>query len=250
MTYVEDQDDAEESASSSRRIWKRRDGSQGSSQLALAAMAVLYDAGQPLTRDQIVERLWPRLDDYARAYLQAWYARYRDQQNRNQRRARGTVNVKFQNITLTAGIVSLRRWVNQVFAPRAKTGHTLIQHPDGRYEPGPRAPFLTTMEGARVRYTPEVRRDVEQADQQNGRLHLIQLEVKRAVATLPDQSPVARAQAFRFLVRQLYGGASKGPLNAWDLRRAFDHLLQVADTRETQDAAIRQVTEWLLTGER
>lgn len=251
--YEEDDDTLDPSAVPSfRRIWKRRDGSQGSSELALAAMAVLYDAGTPLTRGEIADRLWPRLDDYARAYLRAWDARRREQQRRWVRRRRqpqsDVVDSELTRTESTASDATLRHWLKQIFCRRIYGGQTLIRHPDGRYEPGPRAPILKTLEGERVRYTPEVRREVEQSDQQSGRLHLVQLEFKRAAATLSDQAPAARAQVLRFLVRQLHGGPSKGPLAGSELRRAFDHLLKVTDTRETQDALIRLITEWLLAG--
>lgn len=239
-------DDADPPASSSRRVWKRHGGSQGSSQLALAAMGVLYDAGEPLTRDQLAERLLPRLDAWARDYLEAWHLRRLEQKEKWRRKAGAVRDSKPAVMESRTVQSAVRDWLTEIFARRSYTTQTLIRLPDGRYTPGPKAPLMKTIDGDLVRYTPETRRELADADQQKARMHLVRLEFTRAAAALSNHSPAARAHALWFLLRRLYAIGSKAVLHERELRREFEHLLRVADTRETQEAVIRLAVEHLL----
>lgn len=231
--------DAEESTSASyRRIWKRRDGSQGSSQLALNAMAVLYDAGQPLSRNELASRLLPRLDAYARAYLEAWYGRRRDQIARAQKRP---INIVIDKTMLTE--VALRTWLTNSFFVRAKGG-TLIRDPDGRYRPGPRAPIAVTMDGDRKAFTPTVRHELEQADHDRSRAHAAVMELTRVLGKLDLAPERNRVQIITYLLRRFYVGT-----NSFDERRLnaeFKHLLQIADTADVMKAVLRHVFDALV----
>src|SRR5262245_39062342 len=73
------------------RIWTRRYPNEGSLNTSLKAMDVLYDAGEPLSREELETRLIAKLDPYERAYLQAWHVRnkaYHRQWTRRHRKSR------------------------------------------------------------------------------------------------------------------------------------------------------------------
>src|SRR5262245_57996053 len=156
-------DDEEQAGSSSyRRIWKRGRG-PASSNLALKAMAVLYDAQRPLTRDELADQLLKRLDAYERDYLEAWALRRLEQQARWDAKRHGKGSSFINRLKKLETIKTVQRWITEVFAGRIHGG-TLVRDPDGRFHPGADVPRIQTMDGKLMRYTPNTRKELEQAD--------------------------------------------------------------------------------------
>ena len=225
-------DAAVEAASSDRRIWKRRNGSaDGTSSLVLRVYDVLYDAGEPLTRDQIVDRLVPRLDPYMVGYLEAWYSRQRILLAAKKHRHPQTSASEGADIRVVT-----RRWLSQVFDQRlqrkgSKTAGSLIRDADGRYAPGPVAPWTVTLDGKRLPYTPDVRQLLHAEDQLAGRSHLAKLEWSRLLADPAYAGIEARAHLVVFLLRHLL---TTLPLDERKLRARCAYLLKLTDTPATK----------------
>lgn len=223
-------------ASSDRRIWKRRNGSaDGTSQLVLRVYDVLYDAGEPLTRDQIVERLVPRLDPYMVGYLEAWYLRHKALARTYVQRGRGgdvSLRTTTRKLTSPDLPVIVHRWMGQVFDQRlqrkgSKTGGSLVRDTAGRYAPGPVAPWTVTLDGKRLPYTPDVRQLLQAEDQLAGRAHLAKLEWSRLMADPAYADLAARAHLVVFLLRHLL---TTLPLDERQLRARCAYLLKLTDT--------------------
>jgi hypothetical protein len=227
-----------------RRVWKRRSGAQGSSNLSLKAMAVLYDANRPLTRDELAEGLLARLDAYERDYLEAWALRRLDQQAKWKSKDR-EVDVVKRNTTSTSDR-AIKRWLTEVFAARARSTQTLIRDLDGRFRPGARAPRVLTMDGQLKRFTPEARKELEQAEHDRGRTHLAAIEFRRIAAAL-DTNPRARAELLANLVRRLFD-AKEPYFSQVLLNRELKHLLTLTDSPAVKEAVLRLAVEYLLTG--
>jgi hypothetical protein len=201
-----------------RRIWQRANPGLGSSQLTLLAMAVLYDAGEPLTREAIAERLLPRLDVYQLGYLEAWAMRRRDVQRRTTARRRGSVIVLEQPSTITPVAVdeAVPLWLTYSFLVRARTGHTLERLPDGRFQPGRTAPRVLTLDGRRIAFTPEAH-DLAHAEADAGRLHLVGVAFDRLVKAAGLQTRAARVQLLGLLLRRV-GAVTTDDARAFDER--------------------------------
>lgn len=237
--------DAETASASDRRVWKRWNPAQGSSALSLKAMAVLYDAGQPLSRDELADRLLPQLDPYALDYLAAWYQRRLVQQSRANATYRGiesetSLSGKRDVSDSPAPRVALRRWISEIFARRVYGG-TLIRDSDRRLRPGPRAPRAQTIEGALVPFTPEKRQELEQADHDRSHEHLALLAWSRGRTSLDLSTVEARAHLLIFLARRLLIGADKKlPFDERRLIALFDDVIRLADTPAVKQALMQR----------
>jgi hypothetical protein len=226
-----------------RRVWKRANPWQGSSRLALLTMAVLYDVGEPLTRDAIAERLIPRLDPYQRGYLEAWYQHHRGWQRKKEvlDGQRTSLDRPFERI--------VRVWLTQVFCQRTKGG-TLERLPDGRYQPGRTAPRVMTLDGHSLAYTPEARHELERTEAEQGRQHLIGVELAGIVKEYAISTPAACSQFLHLLIRHLYLHVPKGegsdPIDERKLQGRLQHLLKLADTPSTKRHVLQQAFDALL----
>ena len=229
--------------SSDRRIWKHRDGSQGSLLLSLKAFGVLYDAGRPLTLEEFAQELRRRLVPTEIGYLEAWQLRRRQYSHKANARRRTNGDIQHPvNSCMSSSIdEALPCWLRTVFRQRRK-GRTLIQDAEGRYAPGPAPPRIQTIDGELRAYTPTVRHELEQADRNAGRTHLALLEWKKALAAPEFATLEARAELLMFLARTLFVGANhKALLDQRHLRKHFGHLLQLADTLPIKRAILERV---------
>ncbi len=244
---VESDDEVLEASSSDRRIWKRRLArTEGTSDLVLRVYDVLYDAGEPLTREQIAERLHPRLSATAIGYLKAWHARLLTQ-HAEHRRQRG-INVLVGNSTRTFDIsVILQIWLGKVFDQRRTKTRSLLRDAEGRYSPGPVAPWMVTLDNQRLQYTPEVRTLLELQQQHAGRGHLAKVAWSKLIADPAYTDIHARAQLVMFLVKQLVNKGQPEPLKERQLRARCAYLLKVADTPAIQRTILESAIKDLLT---
>lgn len=227
------------------RVWQKRNPHQGSSPLSLKAMAVLYDAGQPLSRDELADRLLPQLDAYACSYLEAWWLRKTAQGRAKILRHRHRpVTVAEVQPTVTSQR-ALRAWLSAVFAQRVRHSHTLLRDPDGRFRPGPIPPQVQTLDGRIMDFTPEARHALEQADHDQGRTYRALLEWKQVTATLDLTTVAARSQLLMYLAQRFGVGSnpSKLPLDGRRLVALFDHLLTLADTPAVQRAVLQHALD-------
>jgi len=165
-----------------RRHWQRRTADQGASEMTLAAHAALYDAGRPLTLDELTAALLPTLEWPLPFYVEAWWLRTTAQKRRSVAKARTGVA---PDVALTGDkpdlATALRRWLGTVFARRAAEGRTLVRDGD-RFRPGPTAPRALTTDGtALVSFTPEMRHHLEAERRASTRHHLAIMELRRAV---------------------------------------------------------------------
>lgn len=249
-------DEAVEASSSDRRVWKRADPSKGSSLLTLKVFGILYDAGEPLTREQIAERLIPQLSATTTGYLKAWYVRRLEQQVQWQAKSRGDVSLVERSTRLTPEWTitdAIKRWVLEVFAQRLQKkkgslGRTLVRDADGRYSPGPSAPRIMTLDGQLLSYTPAVRRELEHADRERGRTHLALVEWDQLLKRPEFATAAARAHLVMFLMRRLLLEDGKWPLDERKVQGQFGHLLQLADTPAIRRDVIQQaITDFLKT---
>lgn len=234
--------------SSGRRIWQRANPSQGSSRLALLAMSVLYDAGEPLTREAIAERLIVKLDPYQRGYLEAWY------QHRSHMHRRDVAKAEHRDYALsvvgTPPTLSqaVRNWITQVFLQRVRSGSTLERLPDGRYQPGKTAPRILMMDGRRLAFTPEARHEVERDEMEAGRRHLVNVELDRLVRDFGIHTRAARTQFLVLLMRKVFSLKSEGPqpLDERKLVPQLTHLLRlIADTPARQRELLQRAFDAL-----
>lgn len=233
----------------SRRVWQRANPSQGSSRLALLAMAVLYDAGEPLSRDAITERLIPRLDPYQRSYLEAWYQHKITQDRKHQTKTNFSVLDSQRTLKPIPFDQIVRRWVVGVFFQR-RDGGTLERLPDGRYQPGRTAPRIMTLDGRRLAYTAEARHELERTEAEQGRQHLIRVELARIVKEHAISSPAACSQFLHLLFRHLYLRIPKGegsnPIDERKLQGRLQHLLKLADTPSAKRHVLQHAFDALL----
>ena len=232
--------------SSDRRVWKQWQPSrQGSSGLSLKTIGILYEAGEPLTRDELAARLAAQLEPTERGYLEAWYLRlceqqlrsvYRNRDSNRVRRSRGTkVIPPIQRIT--------QRWISAVF----RKAHSVIRDSDGRYRPGPVVPLAQTMDGQLVPFTPEARQQLTQADHDNGRTHLASIEWRDLQKRLVLTTPEALAQVASFLLRRYWlPERGKRPFDERQLQGECQRLLQLADTDAIRRAVVQMVIKDLL----
>jgi hypothetical protein len=241
-------EEAESSVSSDRRIWKRRNGSQGSLRTSLTVYEVLYDAGEPLTLDEIAGRLLPRLDAYAVGYLEAWHLRNQRQQQESDKRTHPRKNVSGElpqnSSPETSPSLAVRAWLLRVFCRRIQ-GSTLQKDAQGRYAPGPTAPRALTIAGDLVPYTPDARRELAQVEHDQGRTHLALLEWTHVLKRLQVETPEARAQLLMVLIRRFYLG-KKRVLDERLASPALDAVLRLADTPAVQRAVLEEAFRGLL----
>lgn len=250
-TLVMEEEEAPSEAgptSQGRRIWQRANPWQGSSRLALLAMAVLYDAGEPLTRDQLADQLIPRLDAYQRGYLEAWYQRKQQVQSRSNSKRRDKSLEAQRELPEVPLDRIVRTWLTQSFVKRATYGTTLERLPDGRYQPGKTAPRVVTLDGKKLAYTPEARRELEQAEADAGRLHLVDVEFARAVKELAVTTPEARVQFLYLLIRQLLQVPKdvKQPIDERKVKGRLAHLFTLADRATIKRHVIQRAFDALL----
>lgn len=235
--------------SSGRRIWQRANPSQGSSRLALLAMSVLYDAGEPLTREAIAERLISKLDPYQRGYLEAWYQRRQDiMRSANIKRRGAPDNSNNGPLELPTMDQIVPQWLRQVFLKRISQGSTLERLPDGRYQPGKTAPRILTMDGRRLAFTPEARHEVERDEMEAGRRHLVNVELDRLVRDFGIHTRAARTQFLVLLMRKVFSLKSEGPqpLDERKLVPQLTHLLRlIADTPARQRELLQRAFDAL-----
>jgi hypothetical protein len=246
LTTVDEADEQSASPDPSRRIWKHRDGSQGSSLLSLKAYGVLYDAGRPLTRQELADQMHQRLVATEIWYLQAWDARRtRQQKEVISRRRKGDVfslRPESENTPRQA----LSNWLLQIF-DRRRYGQTLIRDAEGRYAPGPSAPRIQTMDGQLIAYTAPVRHALNQADRDAGRAHLALLEWGKCITAPEFATLEARAQLLIFLARRLLIGTNKKKsLNEHNLIKRFWDVLQLADSPAVKRMILERVFQDLI----
>jgi hypothetical protein len=232
-------EDEDSFPASSRRVWKRHVGG-GASMLTLKTMGVLYDAGVPLTRDEMMQQLIPLLDPYERGYLEEWYARLKVA-NRRQDHRRGKSHSSVANAPAT--LEDLPRivvtWLTRVFLIRASPmkGNSLRRDADGRYRPGPTPPNLLTLDGQHIRYTLDVHRGYAARERDKGRAHLAQLEWKHLQDALELTTPGRRVQLLCYLIRRFLIGTNVEDvkqLNEVQLAKLSRELIRIADTATVQ----------------
>lgn len=240
MTDTTHDDDPDPKLSTfGRRVWPgvSRLG-PASSNLALAAMAILYDAGSPLTRDELAERLIASLHPAQVGYLKSWYLRTTALKAKSYARRKSSEGTKV--IVPSDGdpnpIRCARYWIGQIFV--SKQTQRIERLPDGRIQPGPKAPKMLTVDGRRVAYTPEARKQLEQDQADGTRLHVASIDMiaMRKVATTPD----ACAQLLTMILRRRAGRDtnSKKPFNEHALLATVDHFLSVLNTPSLQRRAL------------
>jgi hypothetical protein len=236
---MEETTEEESAVFSGRRIWKRHDPGQGSLSISLKAMDVLYDAAQPLTKPELIERLIAKLDPYERSYLEAWHLHQRDRNRQSLRRANGKDSVRKAPRTLSPLNFdrTVHVWLTQVFEQRLraqrKGGRTLIKDEDGRYRPGPKAPEATTADGRVVRYTPEIRETLTHEEHEEGRTYLAKLELEHVMKGLDLTTTAAKMQFFSIVLRRLLLGnspKSQLPLDERIVAPALNLIVRQADT--------------------
>jgi hypothetical protein len=233
-----------------RRLWKRHDGGHGSTQLALKAMGVLYDAGAPLTRDELEARLLPLLDPYQRSYLEAWHLRRKALiRNALRKHKRRPEIVERARSTISTGIqAAVHGWVGEVFLRRVY-GQSLVRDPDGRYRPGPKAPRVLTIDGRLVAYTPEARQELTTKEHEDGRTHLALLEWTRLTKKFDLTTPATRAQVFIMLLRRWFIGPNldkvKGRLDERLIAPHLEQMMRVTESPGIQRRVIHQMLETL-----
>ena len=250
MANVALTDTDDESVSSDRRIWKRRDGSQGTSQIVLTVFRILYDAGQPLTRDEIADRFLQQIDPYQRGYLEAWYLRLRGQQHNwnlkyrpTERRAKNNARLSHKDIPDVARVV--RRWLSKMLGDRVNHTRSLIRDADGRYRLGPVAPSVQTNEGEKVSYTPAMRVELEETDHEASRGYLALLEWSKLCAKPEFQTAEARVQLLMLVARRLIIGENKStmPLDERIVAPRLKYLLQLPDTPGTKRVLLQRILD-------
>lgn len=235
------------------RIWKRhRPASEGSLATSLKAMDVLYDAGEPLTREELERRLIPRLDPYERAYLEAWYRRERQaQQDYHAKRANKPTPPIFEPDNTGSNIEpAVHRWITRVFLARL-TGRTLERTADGKLQPGVGTPVVLRMDGRRVPYTCETRQDLAQEDRALHQQYLADLELSELFQRLHLPTQAARAQLLYLLVRRLLIGfktdGRKFPLDERLVSPQLNRLVALADTSALQRAVLQRAFDAIWT---
>ena len=237
------------------RIWKKnRPPNEGSLSISLKAMDVLYDAGEPLSREEIATRLVASLDPYEQAYLKAWDRHDRQSQRDRQLRRtnKPTPNV-FDPDDLGSNIEqSTHRWITRVFLARLRSrGHTLERLADGRLRPGSGSPVVLQMDGSLARYTAETRHALAQEEQAKHRHYLVNLELSELFQRLPLSDQVARAQLLYLLVRRLLIGfktdGQKFPLDERIVSPQLNRLVNLAETADLQKAILQRALDAIWT---
>jgi len=211
-------------------------------------MAVLYDAGMPLTGDELATSLLVRLEPSERNYLEAWDLRRLELKQERMRKHRGTAVTVVKSITTvtTRALPAIvRLWVMDVFVKRVRQGQTLIQDADGRYRPGPKAPRVLTMDGHLVDFTPETRRELEQAEHDEGRAHLALVEWARVTAALDLRTIEAQTQVLILLARRLLIGPQKMPFDERKVGPQFNDLERLADTPAVKRVVLQRALDAL-----
>ena len=233
--------------SSDRRVWKLwQPTRQGASGLVLKTIGILYDAGKPLTRDELADQLVARLEPTERGYLEAWYLRFTEQVKRSWAKTHPNSKSALPNSSRPIpSITSIaRRWISQ----RIVKTH-IIRDPDGRYRPGPTPPLAQTMDGRLLRFTPEERQRLAQADHDSGRTHLASIEWRDLQRRLAITTPEALAQVASFLLRRYWlPERGKRPFDERQLQGECQRLLQLADTDAIRRAVVQMVIKDLLGG--
>jgi hypothetical protein len=230
------------------RLWKRRNPrTDGSINTSLKAMDVLYDAGEPITRDELEARLFPRLDPYEAAYIKDWWLHQKEVE---QSRYKRTTHSKERNALRSVELPSLQRalhtWITQVFLKRVKPGKTVTQTADGRLMPGSNAPFVARADGQVLRYTPETRKQFADEDREAHRKYLTDLEWAELMKTLPVADVAARAQLLMLLVRRLLI-RTKFPLDERSISPKLNRLVSLADTPAVQKTVLQRALDALWT---
>ena len=251
-TALEDTD--RPSVSSYRRIWKKRTGSEGSSQIVLAVYGILYDAGQPLTRDDIADRLIARLDPYQRAYLETWYLRVCERQEIQKQRKR-PLGIRVNESTRMSTPLdvpdirrAVRHWLSKTLSDRLRTTQSLIRDADGRYRPGAKPPRILTIDGRLLAFTPAMRQELEQTDHDAGRGYLALLEWSKLIADPAFQTAEARVQLLWLVGRRLVIGEKKtgAPLDERHVGPRLKYLLGLPDTPGVKRVLLERILADLL----
>jgi hypothetical protein len=230
------------------RIWKKRQPmSEGSLGTSLKALDILYDDGEPLTREELEARLIPRLDPYERSYITDWYRHSRDLKRQYVAR-RASEDGSAQPSSLKDTVVSIDRaihgWITAVFLKRVSQGHTVIRTADGRLGAGPGKPRMARADGRTVAYTAATRHQLAQEDHEKHRLYLVDVELSELLKQLELPDEAARAQLLAYLVRRFLGNAENQETKSLDMRKIrpmFDHLDRIADTPAIRQALIQRL---------
>jgi hypothetical protein len=241
------------------RIWRtKRPPFEGSLATSLKAMDVLYDAGEPLTREELESRLIPRLDPYERGYLQDWHIRQQEYhrayhlRHRKSLRKSPTRSVQEGELQLSCTERAVHAWVTTVFLTRARVGRTLERMADGKLRPGPGTPRMARADGRLVPYTSETRHQLAEEDRIAHRQYLADVEWVELFKTLPVAGVAARAQVLTLLMRRLFfgvktGGDPKPPFDERGLTHKLNRLISLADTPAVQKAVLQHAFNALLT---
>jgi len=246
---------AAEAVPSMRRIWQRPKKGQGANSITLKAFGVLYDAGQPLTVEDLRDQLLPRLSGPEASYLVAWCIRRQASEHlSNQRRRAGGAIVDKPSSTMAPldspdRAFALARWLKTVFTPRTapSKGASLIRDPDGRLRPGARAPLALEADGiTEVRYTPEARQRLDAEAHDLSRAHALAMEWDHVSAGLELKTFEARLRVLAFLCRRFAGPETpeSEPVDERRLAPRFDHLLRHADTAGVKWTLLHRALEW------
>lgn len=224
------------------RIWKKRAPNEGSLGTSLKAMDVLYDAGEPLTREELEIRLMARLDPYERSYLEAWYVHRQEQMHR----ARKSHSSELKTVSSEH---ALHGWMTSVFLKRLQS-KTVLRTADGRLQPGPGAPRIARADGRVLPYTRESREVFAQEDRDKQRQYLAGLEWAELLSQLPVRDPAARAQLLALLLRRLIIGIRKGRHDKWPLDERLvspklNRLVSLANTPAIQQAILQRALDVL-----
>jgi hypothetical protein len=142
---------------------------------------------------------------------------------------------------------AVRSWLSAVFAKRVTQGYTLSRDADGRFRPGSNAPRALTIDGRLVKFTPETRRELEQAEHDEGRAHLALVEWERVTATLDLSTVEARTHLLILLARRLLIGPVK-TLAPFDERRVsplLNDLERLADTLAVKRTVLQRALDAL-----
>ena len=262
------------SVPSYRRRWKNRQpATEGTSLLVLKVFGVLYDAGRPLTREEILDRFNAQLDSYGRAYIEAWYGRLLAQQKRSRTKHRQSELRQPSRNSLTyttshmadseqgeapydlpvGSIRPVQRWLTQIFFnKKRRTRESLVCDREGRYSPGPKPPrFVNPVDGRILPFTSSTRQELEQTDHDAGRGYLAVLEWSKLIAHPEFQTAETRAQLLMLVVRRLLIGENKQktrmPLDERVIAPRLAYLLRVPDTPGSKRALLERILADVLT---
>lgn len=250
-----------------RRVWaKHRDGGQGSSKLTLLAYDALYDAGRPLTLEELTEAVMPHVSELLEGYLLAWFYRQRNQTSRSARAASVQslstdsdctgVNDDIGppseiQVRPVAKKILVERWLKVNFTKRMYEGTTLCKVDGDRFAPGPKPPRILTVEGELLDYTPAERARQAHLLQTSGQTHAILMELNRILKELDTRGLSAEDRfvpvswlARRFAERLKPVKGTTHSFTDTTCRGLFQHVVKHARYPEVKRAALERLLAW------